>query len=134
MKLKYGKKVPEISSQQILSCNFLNEGCEGGWPHMNAYFMEQGYMVSNECAPYQGMTKGNKCGNYEKCKPISKIVKTEFVGGGWGQVSEGQIMKEMLRNGPVSVEFQANKLFQTYHKGILSEEGIKMDEQENLQS
>lgn len=30
----------------------------------------------------------------------------------------------MLRNGPVSVEFQANKLFQTYHSGILSENGI----------
>ena len=30
----------------------------------------------------------------------------------------------MLRNGPVSVEFQANKLFQTYHSGILSEDGI----------
>ena len=31
----------------------------------------------------------------------------------------------MLRNGPVSVEFQANKMFQTYHRGILSEQGIK---------
>jgi len=33
----------------------------------------------------------------------------------------------MLRNGPVSVEFQAGKVFQTYHKGILSEQGISQD-------
>jgi len=36
----------------------MNEGCEGGWPHMNGYFMEHGYMVSDECAPYEGKTKG----------------------------------------------------------------------------
>jgi hypothetical protein len=58
LKLKYGTKVPVISAQQVMQCNFLNEGCEGGWPHMNAYFMERGHMVSDECAPYKGMTKG----------------------------------------------------------------------------
>ena len=46
LKIKYGQKVPELSSQHILSCNFMNEGCQGGWPHMNGFFMEQAYMVS----------------------------------------------------------------------------------------
>ena len=32
-------------------------------------------------------------------------------------------MKELVRNGPLSVEFQANKLFQVYKDGILSEQG-----------
>ena len=67
LKLKYGKQIPVISAQQVMQCNFLNEGCEGGWPHMNAYFMERGYMVSDECAPYKGMTKGQQCSNYEAC-------------------------------------------------------------------
>jgi hypothetical protein len=83
----------------------MNEGCEGGWPHMNAYFMERGYMVSDECAPYKGLTKGQSCANYETCQPQAKIINTEFVGKGWGEVTEEQILKEMLRNGPVSVEF-----------------------------
>jgi len=124
LKLKYGKQLPVLSSQQVMQCNFMNEGCEGGWPHMNSYFMERGYMVTDECAPYKAMTKGQSCANYANCQPMAKILNTQFVGKGWGEVTESQILKEMLRNGPVSVEFQANKLFQTYHSGILSETGI----------
>ena len=71
-----------------MQCNFLNEGCEGGWPHLNAYFMEKGYMIDEKCAPYKGMTKGQQCSNYKACKPTSKVIKTEWVGDGWGEVSE----------------------------------------------
>lgn len=77
-----------MSAQQVMQCNFLNEGCEGGWPHMNAYFMERGYMVSDECAPYKGQTKGQQCSNYETCPPIAKVLNTQFVGKGWGEVTE----------------------------------------------
>ena len=80
-------------------------------------------MVDEECAPYEGKTKGTTCGQFKSCKPLAKILSTKYVGGGWGEVSEKQIMKELLRNGPLSVEFQANKLFQVYKEGILSEEG-----------
>jgi hypothetical protein len=48
------------------------------------------------------------------------------VGGGWGKVSEKEMMKDILRHGPMSIEFQANKLFQLYQEGILSEEGVEM--------
>jgi hypothetical protein len=66
----------------------MNEGCEGGWPQINSFFMERAYMVSEDCAPYKGKTKGGKCGDYEKCKPLAKIDSTHFVGGGWAEVSE----------------------------------------------
>lgn len=72
---------------------------------MNAYFNERGFMVSDECAPYKGMTKGQTCALYESCAPQAKVISTQFVGKGWGEVTEEQILKEMLRNGPVSVEF-----------------------------
>ena len=52
LKLKYGKEVPELSPQMLLDCNYMNEGCEGGWPHFHAYLTENGHLVSNECAPY----------------------------------------------------------------------------------
>lgn len=51
---------------------------------MNAYFMERGYMVSDECAPYKGKTKGQTCSNYEQCQPIAKVLNTHYVGQGWG--------------------------------------------------
>lgn len=59
LRLKYGKEVPEISPQFLINCNYMTEGCEGGWPHFHAYFAENGHLVSEECAPYQGKTAGS---------------------------------------------------------------------------
>jgi hypothetical protein len=28
------------------------EGCEGGWPHFDAYFYEHAHLISEDCAPY----------------------------------------------------------------------------------
>jgi C1A family cysteine protease len=53
LRLKTGKEVPKLSAQQVLSCNFLNEGCDGGWPHLNGYFMEHAHFVEESCAPYK---------------------------------------------------------------------------------
>ena len=44
--------------QQVLSCNYLNEGCNGGWSMFNGYLAENGYLVSETCAPYKGTTRG----------------------------------------------------------------------------
>lgn len=44
--LRYGYKIPQISMQFLLSCNYMNEGCEGGWPLFNGYLAENGYLVS----------------------------------------------------------------------------------------
>jgi hypothetical protein len=45
----------------------MNEGCEGGWPHFNVYFAENGYLVGEKCAPYKGTTKGGKCSDFKDC-------------------------------------------------------------------
>lgn len=67
LKLKYGKQPPLISPQMLMTCNYMNEGCDGGWPHFNVFLAQNGHMVSEECAPYTGKTKGDQCKNYEKC-------------------------------------------------------------------
>lgn len=56
-----------------MQCNYMNEGCDGGWSFFHGYLTENGYMVSEECAPYTAKTKGQKCGKYKKCKPISNV-------------------------------------------------------------
>lgn len=38
MKIKYGEDPPQMSPQFLLACNYMTEGCEGGWPHFHAYF------------------------------------------------------------------------------------------------
>jgi|TARA_B110000285_G_C15107241_1_gene608763 predicted DNA-binding ArsR family transcriptional regulator len=35
------------------------------------------------------------------------------------------MMKDILRNGAITVEFEANKLFSMYKEGILTEKGMK---------
>jgi hypothetical protein len=100
------------------------EGCAGGWPHLDAYFYEHAHMVGESCAPYSASTKGLSCSKFASCPPLAKIKKTEFVGGGFAQVTEKEMMKDILRNGPTSVEFQANQVFAAYKMGILSEKGL----------
>lgn len=47
-----------------MTCNYMNEGCDGGWPFFHGLFAENGYMVADDCAPYLGKTKGDDCANY----------------------------------------------------------------------
>ena len=124
LKLKYGKEIPQISAQQVLNCNYLVEGCEGGWPHFNAYFMEHAYMVEESCAPYKAVTKGETCSAFAECKPVAKIKSTHLVGGGYAEIAEDQMMKDLIRNGPISVEFQTNQYFTAYQSGIISEQAV----------
>lgn len=60
LQLKYGHlgKQPDMSPQFLMQCNYLNEGCEGGWAAFHGTFAENGHMVKEECAPYAAMTKG----------------------------------------------------------------------------
>jgi hypothetical protein len=67
LKMKYGKKVPVLSPQQLMTCNYLTEGCDGGWSFFHGLLAENGYMVSEKCAPYKAKTKGDSCNNYAKC-------------------------------------------------------------------
>jgi len=103
----------------------MNEGCDGGWPFFHGFFGENGYLVTEDCAPYLGQTKNDKCENYSTCVPHSKIGNTYFVGKGYGDTSEKKMMKEIMRNGLVNGEMQCPHIFHTYKKGILTQDGIK---------
>jgi hypothetical protein len=60
--MKYGKEIPLLSPQYLMQCNYMNEGCDGGWSFFHGYLAENGYMVSEQCAPYLAKTKGMSCG------------------------------------------------------------------------
>jgi cathepsin C len=124
LKLKYGKQPPILSPQMLMTCNYMNEGCDGGWPHFNVFLAEMGHVVSEKCSPYKSKTKGDTCKNHENCPPIAKVTKSYFVGGGWGATSEKKMMKEILRNGPINGDFQAPGTFSIYKEGIFSEKGL----------
>lgn len=103
-----------------MTCNYMNEGCDGGWSFFHGYLAENGHMVDETCAPYLGKTKGEQCGKYSQCKPISRIQESYFIGGAYGQSSEEKMMKEILRNGIVNGELNVPRVFSFYQQGILS--------------
>jgi len=125
LKIKYGKEQPLLSPQHLMTCNYMNEGCDGGWPFFHGFLAENGYLVTEECAPYTGKTLGSSCAEFEHCAPHSKIESSYFIGRGYGDSSEKKIMKELLRGGPVNGEMNAPRIFSMYTKGILSSDGIK---------
>lgn len=117
--------MPLLSPQFLLTCNYMNEGCDGGWPFFHGYFGENGYLTTEECAPYQGVTKGDKCSNYKSCPKFAKVKKSYFVGKGYGDSTEKKMMKEIARNGIVNGELQAPSIFSMYKTGVLTSDGIK---------
>jgi cathepsin C len=125
LKLKYGKNQPLLSPQFLMTCNYMNEGCDGGWPFFHGFMAENGHLVTEECAPYTGKTKGDSCSNYQQCEPHSKIDNTYFVGKGYGDSTEKKMMKEIMRNGLVNGELQAPHIFSMYQSGVLTKTGIK---------
>lgn len=92
----------------------MNEGCDGGWSFFHGFLAENGYLVSEKCAPYKAKTKDDKCSNYKHCEPIAKVKKSYFVGGAYGESSEKKMMKEILRSGIVNGELNVPRIFSFY--------------------
>lgn len=129
LKLKYAHKsdIPQLSPQFLLMCNYLNEGCAGGWAIFHGFLAENGHLVKEECAPYRARTKGDKCENYSQCPGFAKIKSSYYVGGYNFEPSEKLIQKEMLMHGPLVTEFKADDKFQMYKSGILFQDVIPVE-------
>ena len=77
LKLKHGiDKVPELSVQHLMNCNYMNEGCMGGWAAFNGFFAENAGLVEESCAPYKTESNKNECAKYSGCKEIARVSKT----------------------------------------------------------
>ena len=58
---KYGKQPPMLSPQQLLTCNYMNEGCDGGWPHFNIIMAEIGFLMRGEIIWDKSASAGSSC-------------------------------------------------------------------------
>jgi C1A family cysteine protease len=62
LRMKHGvDKVPELSVQHLMNCNYLNEGCMGGWAIFNGFFAENAGLVEESCAPYKAESSITHC-------------------------------------------------------------------------
>lgn len=125
--------MPLPSGSFMMNCNYLNEGCNGGWPLNNGFWGEQAYFVTDDCAPYVPSTKGYKCSMFEKCAAHSKIVNTGFIGQGYGDATEKKIMKEIMYGGAVNGEMKFPRLGVMYKGGIMTAKGLVQLHQDTVE-
>jgi hypothetical protein len=64
IKLYYGED-RALSSQMPLQCNFLTEGCHGGWGLLGGLFLESYYTVAEKDGRYEAKTTPHACRAYE---------------------------------------------------------------------
>lgn len=128
LKLKYANKMKEdlksLSPQHLLVCNYLTDGCQGGWTSYHGFFTENAHLTTEECAPYKGKTNGDHCGNYEKCPPIARNNKTYYVGDYHLRLTQEQIQQELLMHGPVTTSVMAGGQWGNYKEGIMEQEPV----------
>lgn len=106
-----------------MDCNFINEGCHGGWGFFDGLFLEQFGAAAESCAPYIASSSPEGCGKWSSCPKVAGVSDTYYVGNRhYGGMSEQDMIKEVRSRGPILVDFNAGREFQSYKGGILSED------------
>lgn len=65
----------------MMECNYMNEGCDGGWAIFNGFFAERANLVTEKCAPYHAKTLNESCSKFKDCPAYAKIKDSYYVGG-----------------------------------------------------
>jgi len=108
-----------LSVQHILSCSVYNQGCDGGYSYLALKFGNEVELVPESCFPYKRVT-GNcndRC-SVDNLNKVYKVKNYRYLGGSYGKCTEYEIMKDVLKNGPVVVSFEPDYLFMHYKSGI----------------
>ena len=58
-----------------------------------------------------------------KLARVYKVKEYKYVGGSYGKCNEYEIMKEVMKNGPIVVSFSPDYLFMHYKRGIYNSIG-----------
>lgn len=108
-----GKDLLDLSPQQIVSCDKVDQGCNGGNTETAyQYVQKAGGIELDKDYPY---TSG--AGNTGKCKVDTSKFAAKVTG--YTSISKGETnLQAALNNGPVSICLAATA-FQTYNSGIL---------------
>jgi len=118
--IKNGKQASStgFSEQELVSCDNVDAGCNGGWmDDAFAFAMKQG-LPTEENYPY---TSG-KTGSSGSCESGHQFVSGSAPKG-YKDVTPGSVsaMESAVALGPVSIAIQANqKDFQMYKSGVLT--------------
>ncbi|GLH14385.1 Cathepsin L-like proteinase [Gryllus bimaculatus] len=114
-------QTPIFSTQDIVSCSELSQGCEGGFPYLVAgrYGKDFG-VVPEQCNPYQGhdgpCTRDTCYRHY--------TARYSYIGGYYGGCNEYAMQLALFQGGPISVAFEVHQDFMSYKGGIYHYTGV----------
>jgi cathepsin F len=109
--IKKGQSPVQLSEEQLVDCDTVDQGCNGGIPESAYQYIEkQGGVESQKDYPY---TMGGKC-QFDSKKIVLKVLKHTIK-----NVMDEKDQKEWLfANGPLSIGINADPL-QEYTGGIV---------------
>lgn len=111
-----GEQRPNLSPQNLLSCDKSSYGCNGGRRQTTWDFFKINGIVTEECFPftsYSGTVEKcvTQCKNGQEWKPYKISTYGNFT-------TPAQIKEELYKNGPVHTGFQVYGDFLNYKGGI----------------
>eukprot|EP00914_Ancora_sagittata_P025922 GHVO01051206.1.p2 GENE.GHVO01051206.1~~GHVO01051206.1.p2 ORF type:complete len:251 (+),score=44.39 GHVO01051206.1:1496-2248(+) len=123
-----------LDCQSILSCSYLNQGCDGGYPYLVGKWASMYGLTTSSCMRYKGSHDGGcpnailPTGNIDNddddnCARRNRIYSQEYgyVGGCYECANEKLIMEEVYKNGPVVAALDAPSHLFSYAEGIFNE-------------
>jgi len=117
-----------FSTQDIVSCSQLSQGCEGGFPYLVAGRYGKDYgVVEESCNPYVG--QDDSCST-KTCKR-HYTANYRYVGGYYGGCNEEAMKRALVENGPLSVSFEVYDDFMLYKTGIYHHTGMLKSKSED---
>ena len=109
-----------LSPQDMVSCDNVDMGCNGGWLDKSWNYLVNNGIVTDECYPYSsgsGVTGTCKI-NSGKCLDGSTPVKKYQASNVKTFNSVAEVKEEIFNNGPVETGFQVYQDFMSYKGGI----------------
>jgi len=109
-----GHTLPVLAPQQIVDCDTIDQGCNGGWPYdAYQYVISAGGQDTEASYPYAGIDQ--TC-QFKPADVAAKLSSWEYV---TRTQSETQIQQYVLSNSPVSVCVDA-ETWQYYTGGVVT--------------
>lgn len=111
-----------LAPQDIVSCSEYSQGCEGGFPYLIAKYAVDFGLVEESCYPYKSADS-----NCSKTSCVRHYGNNDYhyVGGFYGACSEPLMRLELVKNGPVAVNFEVLSDFLHYKGGIYVHTGLE---------
>lgn len=119
-----------LSPQDMVSCDYLDHGCNGGILTLSWTYLKYFGIVSDECKPYSsGAGEVEKCPLFKKgnCKSENVTYQKYKASKFYSPKSIDEIKRDIQTNGPLESGFSVFDDFLSYKSGIYKKNsGAKM--------